>query len=120
MFPVGRGHLETMPLSKHTYLFSGEEVQQRKYGVANGHTRLHVVQPKNGTSKVISIERNIPLPQVKELPQQGSARRIPVTAGGLRGLKTPRPWKGSLRPFARGNITVKDNVYRPTSELVSM
>ena len=41
--------------------------------------------------------------------------------GGFSGLKTPpRPWRGGLRPHPVpvANITVKDNVYRPTSELV--
>ena len=41
-----------MPLSKHISLFSGTEVTL--YGVANDHTRLHVVQP-NGTCKEICI-----------------------------------------------------------------
>ena len=42
------------------------------------------------------------------------------TAADPGGLKTPRPWKEGLRSaMSVANITVKDNVYRPTSELVS-
>ena len=42
--------------------------------------------------------------------------------GRHNGLMTPlRPWRGILNPLVSVvNITVKDNVYRPTSELVSM
>ena len=41
--------------------------------------------------------------------------------GGLSGLKTPKAMEGVLDPpVCVTNITVKDSVYRPTSELVSM
>ena len=44
-----------------------------------------------------------------------------IRGGGLKGLKTPLGHGGGSRPHVSvANITVKEHVYRPTSELVSM
>ena len=57
-----------------------------------------------------------------------SAGYVPINSvkpaadpGGLRGQDPPQAMQGVLYPpFSLANMTVKDNVHRHTSELVSM
>ena len=57
---------------------------------------------------------------------EGDMEESTADPGALRGLKTPLGHGvGSRRgildqPFVHGKYYVKDNVYRPTSELVSL